>query len=53
MSEREEIIIKQISDTFPKLDRENQKYVLGIVEGMAMMANKPEEGGKYNAVCVP
>lgn len=52
MSEREKSIIKQLSDTFPKLDRENQKYVLGIAEGMAMMANKSEEGRKDNAVCV-
>lgn len=52
MSEKEKSIIKRLSDTFPKLDRENQKYVLGIAEGMAMMVNKAEEGKKENAACV-
>lgn len=52
MSDKEKSIITRLSDTFPKLDRENQKYVLGIAEGMAMMASKPEEVRKDNAVCV-
>lgn len=37
MSEKEKNLIRRLSDTFPKLNRENQKYVLGIAEGMAML----------------
>lgn len=36
MSEREKEIIREITSAMPKLKRENQKYVLGIVEGLAM-----------------
>lgn len=49
MSEREKSIIKQLSDTFQNLDRENQKYVLGIAEGMAMA--KKKEDREADAVC--
>lgn len=36
MSEKEKSIIRKLSDTIPKLDREKQNYVLGIAEGMAI-----------------
>lgn len=37
MSEREKEIIKRLSDTVPKLDKDKQNYVLGVAEGMAMV----------------
>lgn len=36
MSEREREIIKKLSNTFPKLDKDNQNYLLGVAEGMAI-----------------
>lgn len=36
MSEKEKDIIRRISDTVPKLDREKQNYILGVAEGMAI-----------------
>lgn len=36
MSEKEKNIIRRLSDTIPKLDREKQNYVLGIAEGMVI-----------------
>ena len=35
MSEKEKEIIKKLSDTIPKLNKENQTYLLGYAEGMA------------------
>ncbi len=35
MSEREKNIIRRLSDTVPKLDKEEQNYLLGYAEGMA------------------
>lgn len=47
MSEKEKSIIIKLSDTLPKLDREKQNYILGVVEGMAFfkesVVNKKEE----------
>lgn len=37
MSDREKNILEKLSATIPKLDRENQKYILGIAEGMALL----------------
>lgn len=37
MSEKEKEIIKKLSNTIPKLDKEKQNYVLGIAEGMAIV----------------
>lgn len=34
MSEREKDIIKRLSGVVPKLEKENQKYILGIAEGI-------------------
>lgn len=36
MSEREKEIVKKLSNTIPKLDKEKQSYLLGVAEGMAM-----------------
>lgn len=45
MSEREKDIIKKLSNTILNLDRENQNYILGVAEGMAIAkAMKEEEG---------
>ena len=43
MSEKEKEIIKKLSEKVPKLDREKQIYVLGIVEGMAIARAGQEE----------
>lgn len=37
MSEREKEIIKKLSTTIPKLDKDKQNYILGVAEGMAMV----------------
>lgn len=36
MSEKEKNIIRRLSDTVPKLDKEKQNYLLGVAEGMAI-----------------
>lgn len=36
MSEREKEIVKKLSNTIPKLDKEKQSYLLGVAEGMAL-----------------
>ena len=36
MSEKEKDIIRQLSDTVPKLDKEKQNYILGVAEGMVI-----------------
>ena len=36
MNEKEKDILKQMSDTLPKLDKEKQSYILGVAEGMAI-----------------
>jgi len=45
MSEKEKELLKKMSDNLSKLDKENQKYVLGIAEGMAI-AREDEKSGK-------
>lgn len=37
MSEKEKNIIARIVDTIPKLDKDNQSYILGVAEGMAII----------------
>ena len=37
MSEKEKDIIRKLSDTVPKLDKEKQNYILGVAEGMVIM----------------
>ena len=36
MSEKEKDIIRKLSDTVPKLDKEKQNYILGVAEGMVI-----------------
>lgn len=36
MSEKEKNIIRRLSDTVPKLDKDKQNYILGVAEGMAI-----------------
>lgn len=36
MSETEKEIITKLSNTVPKLDKDKQQYILGVVEGMAI-----------------
>lgn len=36
MSEKEKEIIKKLSDTVPKLDKDKQNYILGVAEGMVI-----------------
>lgn len=43
MSEQEKKIIKKLSSTMPKLNREDQKYVLGVAEGMALAKEHKKE----------
>lgn len=45
MSEKEKDIGRKLSENFSKLERENQKYILGIAEGMAMVkeSNKDKQ----------
>ena len=37
MVEREKDILRQISETLPKLDKDKQSYILGVAEGMAII----------------
>lgn len=41
MSEKE--IMKRFSESIPKLDKEKQNYVLGVVEGMAIAKGENKE----------
>lgn len=43
MNEKEKDIIKRLSNTVPKLDKEKQNYIVGLVEGMAF-AKKSQQG---------
>lgn len=45
MSEKEKSIINRLSMALPKLNREDQKYVLGIAEGMVLVKEKPDGAG--------
>lgn len=48
MSEKEKEIIKKISKTIPKLERDKQNYILGVAEGM-VIARETEEKEKNNS----
>lgn len=43
MSEKEKEIMKRFSESIPKLDKEKQNYVLGVVEGMAIAKDDNKE----------
>ena len=42
MSEKEREIIKKLSDTVPKLDKDKQNYILGVAEGMVIARENTE-----------
>lgn len=42
MSDKEKEIIKRLSLTVPRLDKEKQNYILGIAEGMAIVKDTEE-----------
>lgn len=46
MSEKEKQIIKKLSRTLPKLDKEKQNYILGVAEGMAIAKEAASETEK-------
>lgn len=46
MSEREKNVIRKLSELMPKLDKENQNYVIGIVEGM-VLAKASQQGRQF------
>lgn len=43
MSEKEKSLIRKLSETVHKLDKENQKYILGVAEGMAIAREAPQK----------
>lgn len=43
MSDKEKDIIKRLSLTVPRLDKEKQNYILGIAEGMAIVKDTEEK----------
>ena len=43
MNENEKEIIKKLSDTVPKLEKDKQSYILGVVEGMAIAKQTENE----------
>lgn len=51
MSDKEKNIIRRLSDTVPKLDKDKQNYILGVAEGMAIAKNH-QESREEDAVCV-
>lgn len=44
MSEKEKSIILNLSEIVPRLDREDQKYLVGVAEGMAIVKERQEDG---------
>ena len=46
MSEREKEIIKKLSNTVPKLDKDKQNYILGVAEGMAIARESKDHTGE-------
>lgn len=45
MSDREKEIIENLLNSASKLDREDQKYLIGIAEGMALAREMDQEAG--------
>lgn len=46
MSEKEKEILTRLSESISKLSKENQSYVLGVAEGMAMRKEQDKEKAK-------
>lgn len=51
MSEKEKEIIKKLSNTVPKLEKEKQSYILGVAEGMAMAKQSEKKEEQLQEVC--
>lgn len=49
MSEREREILNRITKKVPKLETNEQNYILGVVEGMALMKEQKDEEEAKNA----
>lgn len=43
MSEKEKDIIRRLNDKFPSLNKEEQSYVLGVTEGMAIAKDSQKD----------
>lgn len=43
MSEKEKNILERLFDTVPTLDRENQNYLVGLAEGMAIIRDSQRD----------
>ena len=50
MNDEEKKDLKNLCILFPKLDTENQKYILGIAEGMAMLRDDMNKKQLYEAL---
>lgn len=46
MSEKEKQIAERLLTTIPKLNKENQNYILGVAEGMAIAKEAVSEAEK-------
>lgn len=46
LSEKEKDIIKKLCDTVPKLNKENQSYLVGVAEGMAIAKASSDKAEK-------
>lgn len=49
MSEKEKEIIKKLSNTVPKLDKDKQNYILGVAEGMAIARENNQADDKQES----
>lgn len=48
MTENERDVLIQLATTVPKLDKDKQSYILGVVEGMAIAKEGSEENENEN-----
>lgn len=44
MSEKEKELLQKLSETVPKLDEGNKKYLLGVADGMVLMSEQQKKG---------
>ena len=49
MSEREKEILSRITEKVPALETNEQNYILGVVEGMALMKDQKTTEEEANA----
>ena len=48
MSNKEKSIIRRLSDSIQKLDKEKQNYILGVTEGMVIAKDSHTESMDQN-----